>query len=46
MRMMKKSNVTIGSHTLLYQDIYQNTRSLEDKVRIISNGKEAVVIKE
>lgn len=46
MRLIKKADVSIGAGILLFDDIYQNTISLKDKVRIISNGKEAVVMKE
>ncbi len=46
MRLIKRAKVTAGFDDLAPTELYQNARSLEDRVRIISNGKEAVVLKE
>ncbi|MBI2542619.1 MAG: hypothetical protein HYW24_00310 [Candidatus Aenigmarchaeota archaeon] len=46
MRLIKKADVSILKSNLWYQKMYQTTESVRDRVRIISNGKEAVVIRE
>lgn len=46
MRLIKKADVAMGCNSLLLKDFFKNTCSLEHKVRLISNGKEAVVIRE
>ena len=46
MRLIKKAEVTVGSKTLWRQPIFLGVASLEDKVRIISNGREGIVFKE
>lgn len=43
MRLFKQSNVTVGLARLHNRDFFKDTTSLDDKVRITSNGKEAVV---
>ncbi len=45
-RLFKKASITAAFPVLFFEPIYHNIKSLEDKVRIFSNGKEAVVIKE
>ena len=46
MRLFKQADVVAGFPPLLGSDFYRGLKSVEDKVRIISNGKEAVVLKE
>ena len=47
MRLFKKSDVTVLSPSPLFSNqMYKEMKSLEDRVRIISNGKEAVVFRE
>ncbi len=47
-RLVKKADVTVAESYLglLNNELFKTTKSVEDKVRIFSNGKEAVVIKE
>ena len=45
-RLLKKADVTVAQSILIFDEFYKNTKSLEDKVRIISNGKEGIVLKE
>jgi len=46
-RLLKKSQVSLGYGPPLWATpFFKNLRTLEDKVRIISNGKEAVAIRE
>lgn len=45
MRLIKKANVSMLDEILLMKEFYKNTSSL-DKVRIISNGKEAIAMRE
>ena len=46
MRLLKKADVTVMDSGLYFREFYQKTTSVDDLVRIISNGKEAVVIRE
>lgn len=46
MRLFKKANVVTVHPPLDSTEFFNDLRSVEDKVRIISNGKEAVVLKE
>lgn len=46
MRLFKKSEVTIGRSAIEHSDFFKGLRSIEDKVRIISNGKNAIALKE
>lgn len=46
MRLIKKADITVTQPSLIFDEFYQNAKSIEDKVRIISNGREAVVMKE
>lgn len=46
-RLLKKSDVSLlREPPLIGFDTYKNIKSIEDKVRIISNGKEAIILKE
>ncbi len=46
MRLFKKASITVGIPLLQYNNLYLNAISHEDKVRMICNGKEGIVIKE
>ena len=45
MRLFKQADVTVGVPVLLFDNFYQNTESFSDKIKIISNGKEGIVLK-
>lgn len=45
-RLFKKANIVAGFPSVFHREFYISARSVEDKVRIISNGIEAVVLKE
>jgi len=45
MRLLKKADVSVEAGFMYKQDFFNNTKS-GDKIRIISNGKEAVVMRE
>jgi len=45
-RLFKKAEVTVGVPVLYEEELYKNLCSHQDKIRIISNGKEAIVSKE
>lgn len=45
-RLFKKANITVGTPGLLFNGFWNSLTSLKDKVRMISNGKEAVVFKD
>jgi hypothetical protein len=47
MRLLKRAEITVGyGPSLVSSNFFKGLKSLEDKVRIISNGKEAVIMKE
>ena len=46
LRLIKKADVSVLCSQIIISSFYKNISSLEDKVRIISNGKEAIVMKE
>ena len=46
MRLFKKAEITVTVPVLFFDEFYQSAKSLDDRVRIISNGKEAIVLKE
>ena len=46
MRLIKKAKVTAGFRNLASEGLYKKAHSLEDKIRVISNGKEAAVMLE
>ena len=48
MRMFKKADVTVAENSaaFLFNKFFENTTSFNDKVRIISNGRQAVVTRE
>ena len=45
-RLFKKADVALAHPTLWVSDFFGQTTSIDDKVRIISNGREAVAIRE
>jgi len=47
LRIFKKADIALDAHySLTVNKLFQNIRSAKDKIRIISNGKEAIVQKE
>jgi len=46
MRLFSKADVITTHVYLLENNFFKSLKSIEDKVRIISNGKEAVVLPE
>jgi hypothetical protein len=46
LRLIKKAEVSILGESLITHPFFKNISSLENKVRIISNGREAVAIRE
>ncbi len=46
MRLIKKADITLFDYNLPLKKFFKQATSIEDNVRIISNGKEAMAIKE
>ena len=46
MRMIKKAKVSVMEPALWVTEFFGKTTSIDDKVRIISNGREAIVTRE
>ncbi len=44
-RLMRLADVVVGADNLSSHDLFKKSRTLEDSVRIISNGKESVVMR-
>lgn len=45
-RLFKKADISLGVNVLLVDEFWNSLTSLEDKVRMICNGREAVILKE